>query len=129
MSRPHIVIQPLRCLVQSWREAKRRSHLFLLLTVGALSCAPAQADPLFDFATFDMPRAEQLRMRQPRVSWRISAQPQKVCADIQPQDGHSSWQGNCATWHFASKQCTVVTTGNTTHSVLGHLFLACLTGH
>jgi hypothetical protein len=86
-----------------------------------------RADPLFDFATFDMPRPEQLRMRQPRVSWRISAQPQQVCASLQPQDGTSTWQDSCATWHLASNQCTVVTTANTSHSVLGHLFLSCLT--
>lgn len=102
--------------------------LFLLLTVGALGCTSAKADPLLDFATFDMPRAEQLQMRQPRTSWRVNANPQAVCARIQPQDGISTWQGNCATWHLASKQCTLVTTADTTHSVLGHLFLACLTG-
>ncbi len=102
--------------------------LFLLLTVGVLGCTSAKADPLLDFATFDMPRAEQLQMRQPRTSWRVNANPQAVCARIQPQDGISTWQGNCVTWHLASKQCTLVTTADTTHSVLGHLFLACLTG-
>lgn len=100
---------------------------FSLLT--ALGCVPAQADPQFDFGTFDMPAPEQLRMRQPRVSWRISANPSQLCASLQPQDGTSHWLGNCATWHRTSNQCTVVTSANTTHSVLGHLFLSCLTGH
>lgn len=94
-----------------------------------LCCAPATADPLFDFSTFDMPAPQQLQMRQPRVIWRIAANPQTVCARTQPQDGTSTWQGSCATWHLASKQCSLVTTADTTHSVLGHLFLACLTGH
>ena len=40
----------------------------------------------------------------------------------------SDADGEAGTWHLASKQCTLVTTADTTHSVLGHLFLACLTG-
>ena len=103
--------------------------VLLISLCSALLGAPAQADPLLDFATFDMPRPEQLRMRQPRVSWRISAQPQQLCASLQPQDGTRSWQDSCVTWHQASNQCTLVTPASTTHSVLGHLFLSCLNGH
>ena len=105
-------------------------HLLVLISLAcACTAGPTLADPLFDFSTFDMPAPQQLQMRQPRVLWRIAANPQTVCARTQPQDGTSNWQGNCATWHLASNQCTLVTTADTTHSVLGHLFLACLTGH
>lgn len=87
----------------------------------------AHADPLFDFGTFTMPTPQQLRMPQPRVNWHISKYPAQTCQQIQPQDGRIDWQGACATWHLASNQCTLVTTADTTHSVLGHLFLGCLT--
>lgn len=97
-----------------------------LLVVAAL---PARAaDPLLDFAFFDVPQQSQLAMKSPVVRWQVRPDAETACTSASPKDGHAHRQEGCAYWHLASNTCTIVTTASTTHSQMGHLFLRCLQG-
>ncbi len=98
------------------------------LMVAALCAGPAMADPLMDFTLVSPPEASQRKMAEPLVSWLIRPSPEAFCAQASPKDGSARRPEGCAYWHLASARCTIVTTSQTSHSQLGHLFLHCLQG-
>lgn len=98
-----------------------------LMAVMLLSVS-VKADPLLDFALFSPPEVSQRKLAEPVVSWLIRPSPEAFCAQASPKDGSARRPEGCAYWHLASARCTIVTTAQTSHSQLGHLFLHCLQG-
>ncbi len=88
--------------------------------------AQAQADPLLDFTMFNPPPAAQRKITEPLTSWVVQADPQAFCDAAQPKDGMATRPEGCVFWLRKDSRCTIVTTGSTTHSQLGHLFLQCI---
>lgn len=86
------------------------------------------ADPLLDFTLFSPPEANQRKIVEPVVSWLVRSSPEAYCAQASPKDGSARRPEGCAYWHLATARCTIVTTSQTSHSQLGHLFLHCLQG-
>jgi hypothetical protein len=87
---------------------------------------PAKADRLLDFSLFNPPELEQRKVPEPVVSWLVKPNASSYCQQAGPKDGFVSRQEGCVYWQLQSGQCTIVTTGHTTHSLLGHLFVHCL---
>ena len=95
----------------------------------ALGCPLiSYADPLLDFTLFRPPAAEQRKIVEPMVSWLVRPDVQTYCAQAQPKDGFHARPEGCVYWHRPSASCHIVTTNNTTHSQLGHLFVHCMQG-
>lgn len=93
---------------------------------GALLGVTAAADPLLDFTLFSPPEVSQRRLPEPEVSWLVRPNASNFCQQAQPKDGFVSRPEGCAYWQIQASRCTIVTTGQTTHSQLGHLFVHCL---
>jgi hypothetical protein len=94
---------------------------------GGLWVAPyAQADRLLDFSVFNPPEVSQRRIAEPVVSWLVHPHASGFCQQASPKDGFVSRPEGCVYWQTQASRCTIVTTGQTTHSQLGHLFVHCL---
>ena len=95
----------------------------------ALACSiQARADALLDFTMFNPPAAAQRQISEPVVNWLVKPDAQTYCETVQPKDGFHARPEGCVYWERSSSTCTIVTTNNTTHSQLGHLFVRCLRG-
>ena len=94
--------------------------------IGMLASSPAMADRLLDFSVFNPPDVSQRRIVEPLVSWVVHPQASGYCQHAQPKDGFVSRPEGCVFWQIKTASCTIVTTGLTTHSQLGHLFVHCL---
>lgn len=94
--------------------------------MGALFSGLANADPLLDFSLFSPPEDAQRRLSEPVVSWLVKPNATTFCQQAQPKDGFVSRPDGCVFWQIQASRCTIVTTGHTTHSQLGHLFVHCL---
>lgn len=94
--------------------------------IGMLTSSPAMADRLLDFSVFNPPDVSQRRIAEPLVSWVVHPQASGYCQQAQPKDGFVSRPEGCVFWQIHTASCTIVTTGLTTHSHLGHLFVHCL---
>lgn len=100
----------------------------VLVLVWMLGCAvrAQTADALLDFSPVMPPRPDQLKLVQPVVSWLVKSDAPRYCEQVKDQDGYSVWQEGCVYWSKAKPSCTIVTTGHTTHSQMGRLFLLCM---
>jgi NAD(P)H-nitrite reductase large subunit len=111
----------------------RASHYISVVGLGVLGivfvCSfQARADSLLDFTVFNPPAAAKRQIQEPIVSWLIKPNAQTYCEQAQPKDGFYSRQEGCVYWARKSSTCTIITTNNTTHSQLGHLFVHCMLG-
>ncbi len=89
----------------------------------------AQArDALLDFSLVAPPPLDRHAIVQPVVQWLVKPEAPDHCAQVQGHDGFAIWQEGCVYWSRAQSTCTIVTTGRTTHSQVGRLFLLCLSG-
>ena len=108
------------------KDAFKRVLAFLLLTL-ATSWAGAQSrDSLLDFSIVAPPSVDKHKIVQPVVNWLTRPDAQQYCEQIKEHEGFAVWQEGCVYWTKAPASCTVVTTGRTTHSQVGRLFLLCL---
>ena len=98
----------------------------ILLLSAALAGSPAMADRLLDFSLFNPPEVSQRRIAEPVVSWLVNPQPSSFCQQSGPKDGFVIRPEGCVYWQLQASRCTIVTTEQTTHSQLGHLFVHCL---
>jgi hypothetical protein len=83
-------------------------------------------DALLDFSLVAPPTLDQHKIVQPVVQWQMRADAPEYCAQIKAMDGFAVWQEGCVYWVRSPSACTIVTTGRTTHSQVGRLFLLCL---
>ena len=103
-----------------------RHHLHSVLLSCAMTAQPAMADRLLDFSLFSPPEISQRRIAEPVVSWLVHPQASGFCQQASPKDGFVSRPEGCVYWQTQASRCTIVTTEQTTHSQLGHLFVHCL---
>jgi hypothetical protein len=97
-----------------------------LLCTTLLGITPAMADGLLDFSMFSPPEFSKRRVAEPEVSWLVRPNASSFCQQAQPKDGFVSRPEGCVYWQLHASRCTIVTTAQTTHSQLGHLFVHCL---
>lgn len=98
---------------------------WVLITL-AVACTSAVGDTLLDFTVFEPPQAAQRRLPDPVVSWLVKPNASTYCQQVQLKDGFVTRAEGCVFWQLQASRCTIVTTGQTTHSQLGHLFVHCL---
>lgn len=103
-------------------------RLFWLMVCCRVFTQAAQADTLLDFSMFNPPAAEQRVIKEPVVSWVVRPDAQSFCEQAEPKDGFHARSEGCVYWYRKTSSCTIVTTNNTTHSQLGHLFVRCMQG-
>lgn len=89
--------------------------------------APAQDGTLLDFSMVLPPATEQHVLVRPTVAWEVRADAASHCERQAGHDGFAVWAQGCVYWHKTQTACTIVTTGQTSHALMGRLFLLCLT--
>lgn len=99
-----------------------------LVHVAVLLALDAHADALLDFSLFQPPVAQERKIAEPVVTWLVRPDAQTFCETAEPKDGFHARSEGCVYWHRKTSSCTLVTTNNTTHSQLGHLFVRCMQG-
>lgn len=88
----------------------------------------AQTDPLL-VPQQVTPKPEALRqMTKPKVRWLVDADAQQYCRHVDAKDGYVEFAEGCAYWQIQSQQCTLVTTDQSSHALLGKLFMHCIQG-
>lgn len=88
----------------------------------------AQArDALLDYSLVAPVPQDRQKIVQPVVQWLTRPDAPLHCEQIKEHDGFAVWQEGCVYWSRAQSSCTIVTTGRTSHSQVGRLFLLCLT--
>jgi hypothetical protein len=100
----------------------------VLLWAALLPMSTAMADSLLDFSLFSPPEVSKRRVAEPEVSWLVKPNASSFCQQAQPKDGFVSRPEGCVYWQIQASRCTIVTTAQSTHSQLGHLFVHCLQG-
>lgn len=85
-------------------------------------------DALLDYSLVVPPTQERHKIVHPVVNWLTRPDAPVHCEQIKEHDGFAVWQEGCVYWSRAQSSCTIVTTGRTTHSQVGRLFLLCLSG-
>lgn len=100
----------------------------LLLGFASLTGWAQTHDALLDFSLVAPPTVDRHKIVQPLVQWVVKPDASNHCAQITEHDGFAVWQEGCVYWSLAKSACTIVTTGRTSHSQVGRLFLLCLTG-
>jgi hypothetical protein len=93
---------------------------------GLMVGASAMSDSLLDFTVFEPPETSQRKLPDPVVSWLVKPNASTYCQQVQLKDGFVTRPEGCVFWQLQASRCTIVTTGQTTHSQLGHLFVHCL---
>ena len=71
---------------------------------------------------------ENRKIAEPTMEWLVHPQASSYCVRVPVKDGFVSRPESCVYWKLSDKKCVVVTTASTSHSELGHLFVACLKG-
>ncbi|WP_155820326.1 hypothetical protein [Limnohabitans sp. Rim47] len=102
-----------------------RLACFLLSFASSLVCAQPR-DLLLDFSVVVPPEVDKQQIVQPQLHWLIKPNAPEHCEQIKGHDGFAVWQEGCVFWTRVPATCTIVTTGRTTHSQIGRLFLLCL---
>ena len=104
-----------------------KQSLYCLLLVFSARWGVAQAnDALLDFSLVMPPPVDKQKIVQPVVQWLTRTDAPQYCEQIQDHDGFAVWKEGCVYWTSMPSRCTMVTTGRTTHSQVGRLFLLCL---
>lgn len=106
------------------KHALKLPLAYLLLGLLSPLC---QADVLLDFSVVVPPAVDKHKIVQPVVQWLVRPDAPGYCQQIKEHDGFAVWQEGCVYWTSTPSTCSIVTTGKTTHSQVGRLFLLCLT--
>ncbi len=99
---------------------------FIGIVSGICLLTNAHATELLDFSLVLPPTVDQHVLVRPAVAWEVRDDAASHCERLQGHDGFAVWKQGCVYWQKAQPACTIVTTGRTSHSVMGHLFLLCL---
>lgn len=105
----------------------RQSAICTLLATATAWATPLPNEGLLDFSLVVPPAPEQQVLVRPTVSWEVRADAASHCASLADHDGFGVWRQGCVFWRLSPPSCTIVTTAPTSHSLMGRLFLLCLT--
>lgn len=70
----------------------------------------------------------QRQLAAPKVEWIVDKHAEKYCRHVEAKDGFFESENGCAYWLTAKNMCTLVTTRQSSHALLGKLFMSCLEG-
>jgi hypothetical protein len=104
------------------------SHLLLALLTTFTGSIFGQQDVLLVPRAIMPKGATQRQIERPQVRWLVEPTAQQFCRHVAVKDGYEELQEGCVFWVLAKKECTLVTTGHSSHALLGELFMRCLEG-
>lgn len=118
-------------LIEMTNSTKKFLHMFWLLPFAALlsGCNTISAA---EYADFEPQAAEKRIMQRVNLTWDVRADASEYCAKVMQRQGKKPLEGQpiaCATWSEAKNQCTIVTSPNPTHVVIGHEVRHCFEGN
>ncbi len=101
---------------------------FLLLSLVLLSGCYTVAQS--EYENFAAQPADKRIMNDIQLSWDIRPDASEVCAKLfkKSQTSNGPAPVACAVWTVAKKHCTIITTPNPNHVVLGHELRHCFEG-
>jgi TRAP-type C4-dicarboxylate transport system permease small subunit len=84
-----------------------------------------------EYENFTSQAADKRIMNDIQLSWDIRPDASEVCAKLSKKSQTSNGPAPvaCAVWTVAKKHCTIITTPNPNHVVLGHELRHCFEGH
>jgi len=84
-----------------------------------------------EYADFAAQSPDKRVMNTVNLSWEIRPDAAEYCAQISGKRGAgmATPAVACATWSAESKRCTIITTPNPNHVVIGHEVRHCFEGH
>jgi hypothetical protein len=101
----------------------------LLCGVGVWANNAWSADGLLDFSVLRPPAVQDRVIKEPIMTWLVQPDAPSVlthCNTLTGFDGGSMWREGCGAWSVAGARCTMVTSINTSHSMMGRLLTLCL---
>lgn len=98
---------------------------FALPSVGGKQSVTAKYTDAADNPSTDAALSDQASLYTKTTNNKDVDLASKITTD---KDGYHARPEGCVYWHVQSSSCTIVTTNNTTHSQLGHLFVHCMLG-
>lgn len=83
-----------------------------------------------EYENFAAQSVEQRIMNDIQLSWVIRSDASEICAKLsnKSQASNASAPIACAVWTVVKKHCTIITTPNPNHVVLGHELRHCFEG-
>jgi hypothetical protein len=103
--------------------------LVLLCGAGVWANNAWSADGLLDFSVLRPPAVQDRVIKEPIVTWLVQPDASSVathCNKLTGFDGGSLWREGCVAWSVEGARCTMVTSKNTSHSLMGRLLTLCL---
>lgn len=84
-----------------------------------------------EYADFEPQAVEKRIMQRVNLTWDVRADASEYCAKVMKRQGKvlTGQPVACATWSEAKNQCTIVTSPNPTHVVIGHEVRHCFEGN
>jgi hypothetical protein len=101
----------------------------LLCGVGVWANNAWSADGLLDFSVLRPPVVQDRVIKEPIMTWLVQPDAPSVlthCNKLTGFDGGSMLREGCVAWSVAGARCTMVTSKNTSHSLMGRLLTLCL---
>jgi hypothetical protein len=86
-------------------------------------------DGLLDFSVVRPPVIQDRVIKEPIMTWLVQPDAPSVlshCKKLTGFDGGSMWREGCVAWSVEGARCTMVTSKNTSHSLMGRLLTLCL---
>ena len=112
-----------------WRSIRAiAQRALVLLSLALLSGCYTIAQS--EYENFAAQPADKRIMNDIQLSWDIRPDASEVCAKLSKKSQTSNGPAPvaCAVWTVAKKHCTIITTPNPNHVVLGHELRHCFEG-
>lgn len=104
------------------------AHLFFWLLLLALTGCQSISE--IEYKDFKPMAKEQRVMQSVKLSWDVRPDASQYCAQIAGSKGMFSVSPiACAVWSEKAQTCTIVTSPNPNHVVIGHEVRHCFEGH
>ena len=113
-----------------WRSIRAiAQRALVLLSLALLSGCYTIAQS--EYENFAAQPADKRIMNDIQLSWDIRPDASEVCAKLSKKSQTTNGPAPvaCAVWTVAKKHCTIITTPNPNHVVLGHELRHCFEGH
>jgi hypothetical protein len=112
---------------RNFRAIAQRALIVLLLPMLAACYTIAPSE----YESFTAQPIDKRIMNDIQLSWDIRPDASEVCAKLskKSQVANGPAPVACAIWTVTKKHCTIITTANPNHVVLGHELRHCFEGH
>lgn len=113
-------------------DVHRPRYVVLVLTLLApLLLSGCHTIAASEYADFKAQAPNQRAMNQVNLTWDVRPDAAEYCSKIAKKAGAAMAKPAvaCATWSVQTQQCTIITTPNPSHVVIGHEVRHCFEGH